>query len=154
MKNRTLVLGIGSPIMCDDAIGLRVLQELGKRGVQGVDLEEACVSGLDLIEIMLDHELVIIVDAIIQSGHPPGTVMVLSPEDFSDTVHGTNPHEANVATTLELGRTLQPDRFPQEVKFVAVEANDVFTLSEVMTPELEAALDRTVQTVLELVKND
>ncbi len=154
MTHRTLVLGIGSPIMCDDAIGIRVLKELEKMGVPGVDLEEACTSGLDLIEIMLDYDRVIIVDAIIKSGKPPGTVLVMGPEAFSDSVHGTNPHEANVATTLELGRTLQPDRFPKEVKFVAVEANDVFTLSEVMTPELEAALDKTVQTVLELVKND
>jgi hydrogenase maturation protease len=151
MSNRTLVLGIGSPIMCDDAIGLRVLQELHKRGVQGVDLEEACASGLDLIEIMLDHEVVIVVDAIINSGHPPGTILVLSPEDFSDTVHGTNPHEANVATTIELGRTLQPERFPKKVLFVAVEANDVFTVSEQMTPEVEAALGKTVDKVLELI---
>jgi hydrogenase maturation protease len=137
--------------MCDDAIGLRVLQELGRRGVQGVDLEEACASGLDLIEIMLDYELVIVVDAIIKSGNPPGTIMVLSPEDFSDTVHGTNPHEANVATTLELGRTLEPKRFPKKILFVAVEANDVFTVSEEMTPEVEAALDRTADKVLELI---
>jgi hydrogenase maturation protease len=151
MRNRTLVLGIGSPIMCDDAIGLRVLQELHKKGVQGVDLEEACASGLDLIEIMLDHEVVIVVDAIIKSGQPAGTVMVLSPEDFSDTVHGTNPHEANVATTIELGRTLEPERFPKKVLFVAVEANDVFTVSEQMTPEVEAALEKTVDKVLELI---
>lgn len=137
--------------MCDDAIGLRVLQELHKKEVQGVDLEEACASGLDLIEIMLDHELVIVVDAIIKSGHPAGTVMVLSPEDFSDTVHGTNPHEANVATTMELGRTLEPDRFPKKVLFVAVEANDVFTVSEEMTPEVEAALGEAVSKVLELI---
>ncbi|MDW5564109.1 MAG: hydrogenase maturation protease [Methanomassiliicoccus sp.] len=151
MRNRTLVLGIGSPIMCDDAIGLRVLQELKNRGTPDVDLEEACVSGLDLIEIMLDYELVIVVDAIIKSGHPAGTIMVLSPEDFSDTVHGTNPHEANVATTLALGRTLEPDRFPKKILFVAVEANDVFTVSEEMTPEVEAALGCTVDKVLELI---
>lgn len=151
MRNKTLVLGIGSPIMCDDAIGLRVLQELKERGVQDVDLEEACVSGLDLIEIMIDYELVIVVDAIIQSGHPAGTILVLSPEDFSDTVHGTNPHEANVATTIELGRTLEPNRFPKKILFVAVEANDVFTVTEEMTPEVEAALDGTVNKVLELI---
>ncbi len=154
MTRRTLVLGIGSPIMCDDAIGIRVLQEMEKRGVQGVDLQEACTSGLDLIEIMLDYDRVIIVDAIIKSGHPPGTVMVLDPEAFGDTVHGTNPHEANVATTLELGRTLQPERFPKEVRFVAVEANDVFTVSESMTPEVEAALESTVRTVLDLIAKD
>jgi hydrogenase maturation protease len=151
MSNRTLVLGIGSPIMCDDAIGLRVLQELSKRKVQGVDLEEACTSGLDLIEIMLDYDRVIVVDAILKSGKRPGTIMVLSPDAFSDTVHGVNPHEANVATTLELGRSLEPDRFPKEILFVAVEVNDVFTVSEEMTPEVEAALEATVETVLGLI---
>ncbi len=154
MTNRTLVLGIGSPIMCDDAIGLRVLQELKNRGVHGVDLEEACTSGLDLIEIMLDHDRVIIVDAIINSSHPPGTVLVLDPEEFGDSVHGTNPHAANVATTLELGKKLQPERFPKDVRFVAVEANDVFTMSETMTPEVEGALERTVLTVLGLIEDE
>jgi hydrogenase maturation protease len=151
MNGHKLVLGIGSPIMCDDAIGLRVLQELEQRGVEGVDLLEACASGLDLIEMMIDYDLVIVVDAIINSSNPPGTIMVLSPEDFSDTVHGTNPHEANIATTLELGRTLEPERFPKRIIFVAVEANDVFTVSEEMTPELEAALDGTVEKVLQLL---
>lgn len=138
--------------MCDDAIGLRVLQELEKMGIQGVDLQEACTSGLDLIEIMLDYDRVIIVDAIIKSGHPPGTVLVLDPEAFGYSVHGTNPHEANVATTLELGKRLQPERFPHDVQFVAVEANDIFTMSETMTPELEGAVERTVQTVLDLIE--
>jgi hydrogenase maturation protease len=137
--------------MCDDAIGLRVLQELAKMDVKDVDLEEACTSGLDLIEIMLDYERVIIVDAIIKSSHPPGTIMVLTPERFSDTVHGVNPHEANVATTLELGKSLEPNRFPKDIKFVAVEVNDVYTVSDEMTPEIEAALEGTVKTVLDLI---
>jgi len=148
---KTLVLGIGSPIMCDDAIGLRVLQELAEMKVEGVDLQEACVSGLDLIEIMMGYDRVIVVDAIIKSGHKPGTIMVLDPQAFGDTVHGTNPHEANIATTIELGRTLEPERFPKDIKFVAVEVNDVFTVSEEMTPEIEAALDSTVEKVLELI---
>jgi hydrogenase maturation protease len=153
MKCKTLVLGIGSPIMCDDAIGLRVLQELSAKGLEDVNLVEACTSGLDLIEIMLDYERVIVVDAIINSSHKPGTIMVLKPEAFSDTVHGTNPHEANVATTIELGRKLEPERFPREIIFVAVEVNDVFTVSDKMTPEVEAAVEGTVETVLELIYN-
>lgn len=149
--NRTLVLGIGSPIMCDDAIGIRVLQELEKKGLEDVDLKEACTSGLDLIELMLDYRRVIVVDAIMNTAHRPGTVMVLRPEDFSSTVHGVNPHEANIATTIELGRALEPERFPREILFVAVEVNDVFTVSETMTPQVEAALGRTVDKVLELI---
>jgi len=153
MSKRTLVLGIGSPIMCDDAIGLRVLNELSRMDLKGVDLEEACTSGLDLIEIMMGYDRVILIDAIINSGHPPGTILQLRPEDFANTVHGTNVHEANIATTIELGRTLDPERFPRDILFVAVEANDVFTVIDQMTPELEAALPRVVKTVLELIES-
>ncbi len=149
---RTLVLGIGSPIKCDDAIGLRVLNELSAMGLEGVDLEEACASGLDLIEVMMDYDRVIIVDAIVDSGHPPGTVMELGAEAFADTVHGSNPHEANIATTIELGKRLAPERFPKEFRFVAVEASDVETVTDKMTPVMEAALPEAVRTVLRLIQ--
>ena len=149
---KTLVLGIGSPIMCDDAIGLRVLQELATLELKDVTLEEACTSGLDLIEIMLGYDRVIVVDAILNGGNKPGTVTVLTPEAFSGTVHGTNPHEANIATTIELGKALEPERFPRDIMFVAVEVNDIFTMSEVMTPEVEAALGEAVSTVLNIIK--
>lgn len=149
---RTLVLGIGSPIMCDDAIGLRVVNELAAMKLEGVDLEEACCSGLDLIEVMMDYDRVIIVDAIIESGHPPGTVMELGAEAFADTVHGSNPHEANIATTIELGKRLAPERFPKEFRFVAIEANDVGTVTDKMTPEVEAALPEAVKTILRLIQ--
>ena len=149
---RTLVLGIGSPIKCDDAIGLRVLSELSTMKLEGVDLEEACCSGLDLIEIMIDYDRVILIDAILDSGHPPGTVMELGVEAFEDTVHGGNPHEANIATTIELGKRLAPDRFPRVFHFVAVEVNDVETVSDEMTPEIEAVIPEAVETVLRLIR--
>ena len=154
MRDGVLVLGIGSPIMCDDAVGLRVVKEIEKKQIPGVSTVEACTSGLDLIEVMLDYERVIIVDAIMNSSNPPGTVMTLTSENFSATVHGTNPHEANIATTLELGMALEPQRMPQEIFFVAIEVVDVYTVSESMTPPVEAAIDDAVKVVLSLIKRD
>ena len=100
----------------------------------------------------MDYDRVIIVDAIIDSGHPPGTVMELGAEAFADTVHGSNPHEANIATTIELGKRLAPDRFPKEFRFVAIEASDVETVTDKMTPVMEAALPEAVKTVLRLIQ--
>lgn len=137
--------------MSDDAIGLRTLQELEKMNLENVTLQEACTSGLDLIEVMIGYDRVVLIDAIINTGHDPGTVMVLDSEAFSDSVHGVNAHEANIPSTIELGRRLAPDTFPKDIKFVAVEAKDVFTVSEEMSPEVEAALPHTVETVLKLI---
>ena len=93
-----------------------------------------------------------LIDAYINSGQPAGTVMELGPDAFAHTVHGSNPHEANIATTIELGRSLYPDKFPNDILFVAVAANDVYTVSDRMTPELEAALPQAVQKVLDLIE--
>ncbi|HEY3419343.1 MAG TPA: hydrogenase maturation protease [Methanomassiliicoccales archaeon] len=152
MKSRTLVLGIGSPIVTDDAIGFRIVDQLRTMALKDVDLEEASTSGLDLIEMMLDYQLVIVVDAIVTTNYAPGTVMVLGEESFHATIHGTNPHEVNVGTALELGRKLEPERMPREIFFVAVEVNDVWTVGDTMTPEVEESLPEAVQTVLDLIE--
>ncbi|WP_400208378.1 hydrogenase maturation protease [Candidatus Methanomassiliicoccus intestinalis] len=148
---KTLVLGIGSPIMSDDAIGLRTLAELEKMNLENVTLEEACTSGLDLIEIMIGYDRVIIIDAIMNYADKAGTVMVLDSEAFSNSVHGVNAHEANIPSTIALGRKIAPDDFPKDIKFVAVEVNDVFTVNDHMTPEVEAALPEAVNVVLKLI---
>ncbi|MGD1059851.1 MAG: hydrogenase maturation protease [Methanomassiliicoccales archaeon] len=149
---RALVIGIGSPIISDDAIGIRVAEEVMKLDLPDVDVEEASVSGLDMIEKMLDHEPVVIVDAIVTKELEPGTVVVLSPDVFSSSVHGTNPHETNIATAMELGRRLEPERFPKEIFFVAVEALNTIDISEEMTPPVKAALPVAVKKVRELLE--
>ena len=151
MNGKTLVLGIGSPVVTDDAIGFRIIESLRTMALENVDLEEACVSGLDLIEIMLDYDMVIVADTIVTTQYAPGKVMVLGEESFHATIHGTNPHEVNVGTALELGRKLEPERMPKEIFFVAVEVNDVWTVGDTMTPEVEQALPEAVQTVLDLI---
>ncbi len=147
-----LFLGIGSPIMCDDAVGLRVVKEIEEMHLPQVSTVEACASGLDLIEVMLDYQKVIIVDAIMNTPNPPGTVMTLTPADFSASVHGTNPHEANIATTIELGKALEPQRMPKEIFFVAIEVVDVYTVSENLTPPVEEAVEKAVRVVEDLIK--
>jgi hydrogenase maturation protease len=154
MKGKTLVLGIGSPVVTDDAIGFRIVDRLRTMDLKNVDLEEASTSGLDLIEMMLDYDLVIVVDAIVTTQYAPGTVMVLGEESFHATIHGTNPHEVNVGTALELGRKLEPERMPKEIFFVAVEVNDVWTVGDTMTPEVEGALPEAIQTVLDLINGE
>jgi hydrogenase maturation protease len=152
MKKRNLVIGIGSTLISDDGIGVRVIEEIERMGLQDTDVEEASVSGLDLIEMMLDHKRVVVVDAITTGVNPPGTITVLRPIDISSTVHGTNPHDTNVATALELGRTLESERFPKDILFVAIEAENTVDISEEMTPEVKRALPKAVKKVLELLE--
>ncbi len=151
MKASRLLLGIGSPIVCDDGLGFRVVEEVKAMGLPDLDVDQQSVSGLDLIEIMMDYKRVVVVDAIVTGQYPAGTVMVLEPEDFKNTLHGTNPHEVNIHMAIELGRRLSPERMPRDIRFVAMEVKDVWTVSETLTEDVERAVPQAVRTVLELL---
>ncbi|MGB2852819.1 MAG: hydrogenase maturation protease, partial [Dehalococcoidia bacterium] len=62
---KTLVLGLGNPILSDDAVGLRVVEELeGRVDQQEVKLVETTVAGLGLLDFLTGHDRAIIIDSI------------------------------------------------------------------------------------------
>ena len=85
--NRTdtiLVIGLGSPIMTDDAIGLEVVEEIESMGLEGIEVREEAIGGLDIIPQLWGYKHVIIVDAIMTGAYEPGTVMFFNPDDFEE----------------------------------------------------------------------
>jgi len=149
---KTLVLGVGNPILSDDGVGIHVARALKGRGLPGVDVEELPASGLELLDMVLDYDKVVIVDAIRTKGGAPGEFYVLEEDDFEKSVHGASPHGINIATALVLGRKIVPDRMPDKVVFIAVEAEDLTTLSERLTESVGAAIPDIVKRVIEEVR--
>jgi len=153
MRSGTLVLGIGNPIKSDDAIGLRVAERVRDMGLKGVTVEEESTSGLEIIDIIMDYERVIVIDAISTGRHAPGKVSVHRPEEFDHMVMPGSSHEINIFTALEMGKRISPDRMPQALYLVAIEAKDLETIGERLTPELERAIPEAVRVVLDLVQD-
>ena len=149
---KTLVLGVGNPILSDDGVGIHVARELGNRNIPNVRVEELAASGLELLDMVLDFDKVIIIDAIQTNGGVPGQIHVLDEKDFERSVHGSSPHGINIATALALGRKIVPMRMPKEVVFIAVEAEDLVNVKEQLTPMVQAALPRVVKKVEEEIK--
>lgn len=144
---RALVLGVGNPILSDDGVGIHVARELGARGLPGVTVEELPAGGLELLDLVLDHDVVVIVDAIQTSGGKPGQIHELEERDFERAVHGSSPHGVNIATALALGRKLVPERMPHTVRYVAIEAADLVNVCEKLTPPVQEALPKAVALV-------
>lgn len=155
MDERTdtvLIVGLGSPIMSDDAIGLEVVDEIERMGLPGVETRQEAIGGLDIIPVLWGYRNVIIVDAIQTRQYEPGTVMFFNPEDFDDTIGDASAHDINLATAMRIGRQVEPEMMPDKVRFVAVEAEDIATVNEGMTPKLIEAKPRAVEAVLHLLK--
>lgn len=152
MTSRILVVGLGSPIMSDDAVGLRVAETIEKMGMDDVDVRQEAVGGLDIIPILWGYRHAVIVDAIQSHAYDPGTVMIFDPEDFEPTVTNASAHEINLATAMHMGRNLDPDNAPESVRFVAIEVEDIITVSESMTPPVEAAVPKAVDATMHIIK--
>lgn len=145
---RTLVLGLGNDILGDDSIGLRVARRVAQRlpPSSGVTVSEDERGGLGLAEQLGGFERVLLVDAIL-TGAPPGTLHMLDihsvPTQRTATAHGIN-----LRMALELGRRSGLALPAEEaIVILGVEAAEVMTFSEHLTPEVEQAIPRAVAAI-------
>jgi len=149
---KTLVLGMGNPILSDDGVGIKVAHEVANQfNSPQVTVAETSAAGLRLLDSIVGYDQVIIIDAIQTREGKAGQIYRMKPEDFSFAKHLSSPHQINLVTALELGKTLNLV-MPQEITIFAVEAKDVSNFSERCTPEVERAIPEAVKMVLEELK--
>ena len=145
---KTLVLGLGNPILSDDGVGIRVAHEVANQlNSTQVTVVETSAAGLSLLDSIVGYDKVIIIDAIQTEKGEAGEIYRMGAEDFSSTKHFVSPHQVNLATAMELGKMLNL-AMPQEITVFAIEAKDITTFSEKCTPEVEKAIPEAVRMVL------
>jgi hydrogenase maturation protease len=146
---KTLVLGLGNPILSDDGVGIKVVHEVANQlNSPQVTIAETSGAGLSLLDSIVGYDKVIIIDAIQTKEGNTGQIYRMGTEDFSLTKHLSSPHQINLVTALELGKMLNL-AMPQKITIFAVEAKDVTSFSEKCTPEVEQAIPEVVKMVLE-----
>ena len=150
---KTMVLGLGNPIFCDDAVGLHVVEELQKQiHDKDVTVEGLALAGLDMLETLSGYDRVIIIDAI-QTGGKAGEIYRLTPESLKSTIHTGTPHDVNFATALELGERIGI-KLPTKIEILAVEISEATTFGETLTPEVAKAVPKAVKEVLKILKEE
>ena len=137
----TLLLGMGNPLLSDDAVGIRLVEEFRRRlgNAAGLEIIKECpIGGLDLLPIIEGYDRLLVVDSIKTGGGVPGNWFHFTAERLRATVHLAGIHDANFATALSLGRQLGM-RLPsdQDIHIFAVEVLDNCTFCDRMTDRLE-----------------
>jgi len=146
---KTLILGLGNPILSDDGVGIRVARALeGRLNQPNVNVMETSVAGLDFLELLVGYDRAIIIDAIQTNEGKAGQVYRLEPEAFNATRHASTPHDVNFATALELGKRLGL-ALPQQIIIFAIEVENVTTFSEECTPKVREAIPVCVEMVIQ-----
>lgn len=141
----TLVLCLGNEILSDDAFGPVVKERLEDRFNFGpsVEILFAPLAGFALLDLLQGRSNVLIIDSIATGRSPAGRLHFFEMGDFTPSRNLTISHQISLPTALELGRRLGYE-LPQQIDVLAVEIEDVLTLSERMTPAVAAAVDGAV----------
>ncbi len=148
-----LIVGLGNPILTDDGVGPLVVEQLRPLLADRDDvvIKIDTHGGLRLMERLMGYRRAIIVDAMV-SGAEPGTLFEVGPNDFP-TAHSGSTHDATLPGALYVGRklggVLPAD---EDLRLVAVEANDIYTFGEGCTEAVLATVPRAVDLVLRLIQ--
>ncbi|MHA1109793.1 MAG: hydrogenase maturation protease [Promethearchaeota archaeon] len=148
---KTLIIGLGNPIVGDDAIGIKVVEWLHKANQFSPNVEiqaDVSLSGIALVELFRGHDQVIIVDSMHTGQHPVGTVQVLHPNQFLSAQHVSDFHNMDFFTALEWGYQTFDDMPPKEkITIIGIEINYIQEFSDSLSPELQNQLDTIKNTV-------
>lgn len=138
---RTLVLGLGNDLLGDDAVGLlaarRLRQEIPPDG--GVEVVETGLAGLALLDHFLGFDRALILDSICSGRRAPGTVTEIAPGDLR-AIEAPSPHFAGLPELLALAERLELP-FPRDIRILAIETADPYTLGAGLTPAVAAGLE-------------
>ncbi|MEI7662544.1 MAG: hydrogenase maturation protease [Bacteroidota bacterium] len=139
---KTLILGIGNEILTDDAIGLRLVDDLQACCCSPrLVFEKATVGGLEILELIKGYKAVLFLDAIKTVNGTPGDVYRMSFSDFADTLHLSNLHDVGFIEAIRLGEALGLS-LPETLLIFAVEIVEDRVFSSEFTPAIESRYPR------------
>lgn len=157
LNTPTIVIGLGNPILGDDGVGWRVVDEVERRLATmpqppPVVLERLAVGGLTLMEHLTGTRRAILVDSVVTYRGIPGGVRV----DWLDALasrpaaHLDSGHDVPLASALAAGRALGAS-LPAEVLVVTIEVAPCDTFSDRLSPLVAEAVPPAADAVVEIL---
>jgi len=168
---KTLVVGLGNPILGDDGVGWRVAEDvsaqsgipLGDAPLSGlssqtpdpVSIERYSLAGLSLMERLVGYDRVIIIDSLNTGQYKQGDVITFTLDQMADLTYGhsASAHDVSLKNALKMGRNMG-EALPEDsqVYIIAIEAEHIYDFKEELTPEIAAAVPIATRSVLDLLE--
>ena len=146
---KTIVLGVGNPILCDDGVGVHVAKQL-KQHIQdpNVTIDEALTGGMNLLDLILGYDKAIIIDAVKTKNAQVGEVKRFPLKNFS-SVHSCNPHDVSLLQAIKMAEKLGENRIPREIVVIGILMNEMpCEFGEKLSEKVAAAVPKAVEMTL------
>lgn len=150
---KTIIVGLGNPILTDDGVGIKIAQILREKVGDEVEVVEASLAGFNLLDLLKGYETAILVDAIQTKGGKVGDIYQLGLDDLAFSQRLASVHDINLYTAWKLGEQLSIE-LPQKLVIFAIEVEDVLTFGEELTPKVEAVVPQVCEMVLNELKGE
>jgi hydrogenase maturation protease len=151
---KTIVIGLGNPILGDDGVGWKVAEEVMKRLPEDAPVDVTCLSvgGISLMENLIGYDHAIIVDAFATDA-PVGSISILKLDQLPNysALHTTSAHDTSLHNAMELGRTMGA-QLPDDVMIVGITTRYVFDFSDELSPPVARVVHSTAMIVLDMLK--
>lgn len=168
---KTLVVGLGNPILGDDGVGWRVAEEVSAQsGIQlgdaplpglsprtpdPVTIERYSLAGLSLMERLTGYDRVIIIDSLNTRQYKQGEVITFTLDQMADLTYGhsASAHDVSLKNALKMGRSMG-EALPEDsqVYIIAIEAEHIYDFKEELTPQIAAAVPIATRKVFDLLE--
>ena len=151
---KTIVIGLGNPILGDDGVGWKVAEDVMKRLPEDVHVDVICLSvgGISLMENLIGYEHAIIVDAFANDA-PVGSISILKLDQLPNysALHTTSAHDTSLHNAMELGKAMGA-QLPQDVMIVGIATRHVFDFSDELSPPVSRVVHSTGTIILDMLK--
>ncbi len=151
----TLILGVGNPLLGDDAVGIVAVEQLRARGdlPSGVRLIDGGTDGLGLIPVIEGCQRVIVIDAV-EMAQSPGTIRRFVWGDvriLGQDVSCLSLHQTDLAGALTLADAL--GCLPPEVVIFGVQPQ-CLDWDDPLSPAVERALPVLIDALINEVRSN
>ena len=153
MNTKTLVLGIGNPIMQDDGVGVYVVQRLkaDQRELSHVAFMDGGTLSFSLIGEIESADHLIVIDAAQLNGEPGVIRTFLNDEmdQFLGQQKNSSVHDVTLIDLLSIA--LLSDRLPAKRALIGIQPGSL-DLGTEPTPAVEMAIPEACRITLELLE--
>jgi len=153
---KTLIVGLGNPILGDDGVGWKVAEEICKHLPDDLRVDVECLSlgGISLMEHLIGYDRVVIVDAF-ETDAMAGSISVLKLSQLPNysAYHITSIHDTSLQKAMELGREMGA-HLPEDVVIVGITTDRIRDFSEELSPPVARMVPCVVKIVLDLLKEN
>lgn len=155
-----LIAGVGNLLRRDDGLGPRVVEKIRKLDLpDNVETLDLGTLGLSILHYVKGYEKVIFIDTI-KKGGKPGSIYKLKPQGRSlqgrpintEELAVTSMHEVNLEKVIEIGKAL--GELPPNVVIIGCEPEDTDSLKMGLSEEVEKALPKIIELILEELKKE